>query len=65
VPECPHLRAARQALTPGRAGDGRLHGFEAPKAFLVGYGLDHVERWRNLPFVGVLEAMPSEAALAR
>jgi len=29
--------------------------FEVDDRFLVGYGLDHDERWRNLPFVGVLE----------
>jgi hypoxanthine phosphoribosyltransferase len=30
-------------------------GFVVDDHFLVGYGLDHAERWRNLPFVGVLE----------
>jgi hypoxanthine phosphoribosyltransferase len=29
-------------------------GFEIPDLFVVGYGLDHSERYRNLPFVGVL-----------
>jgi len=29
-------------------------GFEIPDFFVVGYGLDFVERYRNLPFVGVL-----------
>ncbi|HUM09585.1 MAG TPA: hypoxanthine phosphoribosyltransferase [Myxococcaceae bacterium] len=33
-------------------------GFEVEDRFLVGYGLDHDERWRNLRFVGVLEAAP-------
>jgi len=30
-------------------------GFEIPDAFVVGYGLDFDERYRNLPFLGVLE----------
>jgi hypoxanthine phosphoribosyltransferase len=29
-------------------------GFEVPDEFLVGYGLDYLERNRNLPFIGVL-----------
>jgi hypoxanthine phosphoribosyltransferase len=30
-------------------------GFEAPDAFVVGYGLDAAQIYRNLPFVGVVE----------
>ena len=33
----------------------RYVGFEIPDAFVVGYGLDHDERHRNLPFVATLE----------
>lgn len=29
-------------------------GFQIPDLFVVGYGLDYAERFRNLPFVGVL-----------
>lgn len=30
-------------------------GFDIPDLFVVGYGLDYAERYRNLPFVGVLK----------
>jgi hypoxanthine phosphoribosyltransferase len=30
-------------------------GFEIPNRFAIGYGLDHGERFRNLPYVAVLE----------
>ena len=29
-------------------------GLEIPDKFVVGYGLDYAERYRNLPFVGTL-----------
>jgi hypoxanthine phosphoribosyltransferase len=29
-------------------------GFEIPNRFAIGYGLDHAERFRNLPYVAVL-----------
>jgi hypoxanthine phosphoribosyltransferase len=32
----------------------RYVGFEIPPVFVIGYGLDFAERYRNLPYVGVL-----------
>src|ERR671921_2391150 len=32
----------------------RYVGFEIPNKFAIGYGLDHAERFRNLPYVAVL-----------
>lgn len=32
-----------------------LTGFTVPDAFLVGYGLDYAEKYRNLPHIGVLK----------
>lgn len=34
----------------------RYVGFEIPNRFAIGYGLDHAERWRNLPYVAALAA---------
>jgi hypoxanthine phosphoribosyltransferase len=31
-------------------------GFDLPDQFVVGYGLDHREKYRNLPFVGLLKS---------
>jgi hypoxanthine phosphoribosyltransferase len=33
----------------------RYIGFEIPNRFAIGYGLDHAERYRNLPYVAALE----------
>lgn len=30
-------------------------GFEVPDAFVVGYGLDYAEKYRNVPYIGVLK----------
>jgi hypoxanthine phosphoribosyltransferase len=34
----------------------KYKGFDLPDQFVVGYGLDHREKYRNLPFVGLLKA---------
>ena len=51
---------------PDAARDRRARayiGFEIPNRFVIGYGLDFGERYRNLPYVGVLHAdlMPEGA----
>lgn len=44
----------------------RYRGFEIPDLFVVGYGLDYQQRFRTLPYLGVLaegpEALPSGRA---
>lgn len=30
-------------------------GFDVPDEFLVGYGLDYAEKYRNLPYIGILK----------
>ena len=35
--------------------DVRYPGFEIPPVFIVGYGLDFAEKYRNLPYIGVLK----------
>lgn len=40
----------------GQAPVDCLHiGFECPNEFIVGYGLDFAERYRNLPYIGILK----------
>lgn len=52
-----HVRVAVLLDKPGRR-IAPVHadyvGFSIPNEFVVGYGLDYSERYRNLPYVGVL-----------
>jgi hypoxanthine phosphoribosyltransferase len=41
-------------LAPRLELEPRWVGFEAPNEFLIGYGLDHSEDFRNLPFIASL-----------
>jgi hypoxanthine phosphoribosyltransferase len=41
-------------VAPPLALEPRWVGFDAPREFLVGYGLDHSENYRNLPFIASL-----------
>jgi hypoxanthine phosphoribosyltransferase len=57
-----HLRVAvlldkpERRIAPVRAD---YVGFSIPNEFVVGYGLDYSERYRNLPYVGVLSIGPA------
>src|SRR3954465_3172406 len=42
-------------ITDGLKFDARFVGFDAPNEFLVGYGLDHAENFRHLPYIASLQ----------
>lgn len=44
-----HKHVARDLML-----EPRWVGFDAPREFLIGYGLDHSENFRNLPFIASL-----------
>ncbi|KAI3762037.1 hypothetical protein L1987_52460 [Smallanthus sonchifolius] len=49
-------KPARRTVQFELLGDGKFYsGFECPDSFVVGYGLDFNERYRNLPYIGVLK----------
>ena len=35
--------------------EAKYIGFEVPDEFIVGYGIDYSEKYRNLPFIGILK----------
>lgn len=35
--------------------DVKYMGFEVPDEFIVGYGIDYAEKYRNLPYIGILK----------
>ena len=41
-------------ISPPLAREARWVGFDAPPEFLVGYGLDHAENFRHLPYIASL-----------
>ena len=41
-------------IAPPLAREPRWVGFEAPREFLIGYGLDHAENFRHLPYIASL-----------
>jgi hypoxanthine phosphoribosyltransferase len=49
-----HKHAARTTV------DIRYAGFELPNLFVVGYGMDYGERYRNLPDIRVLSFVPRD-----
>ncbi len=50
----------REGSSP-RAADLRYVGFEIPPEFVIGYGLDLAERYRNLPYICIYDEAAAEA----
>ncbi|KAH9757779.1 Hypoxanthine phosphoribosyltransferase [Citrus sinensis] len=49
-------KPARRKIQVELVGEGKFYrGFECPDYFVVGYGMDFAELYRNLPYVGVLK----------
>ena len=44
-----------EGRVPGYEIQAEYTGFSIPNAFVVGYGLDYDEKYRNLPYVGILK----------
>jgi hypoxanthine phosphoribosyltransferase len=56
---CALLDKSARRITPI---DIRYRGFDCPDRFVVGYGLDYEERYRNLPFIMAVDDMDTLAA---
>ena len=55
-PKSVAVAALMRKDTPGQADvNCRYIGYECPNEFIVGYGLDYAQRYRNLPYIGVLK----------
>ena len=55
-PESVAVAALMKKNTPNqRDVNCRYVGYECPNEFIVGYGLDYAQRYRNLPYIGVLK----------
>ncbi|WCJ43283.1 Hypoxanthine-guanine phosphoribosyltransferase [Euphorbia peplus] len=49
-------KPARRKVDFELVGDGKYYrGYECPDQFVVGYGMDFAELYRNLPYVGILK----------
>ncbi|CAH9101601.1 unnamed protein product [Cuscuta europaea] len=49
-------KTSRRKVNLELVGDGKFYcGFQCPDYFVVGYGLDFAEQYRNLPYIGVLK----------
>ncbi|XP_020097333.1 uncharacterized protein LOC109716357 [Ananas comosus] len=49
-------KPARRRVNFELVGEGKFYrGFECPDYFVVGYGMDYAELYRNLPYVGILK----------
>ena len=49
---CTLLDKGRERIKPVRLD---YTGFQIPDQFVVGYGLDYAQRYRNLPYIGILK----------
>jgi hypoxanthine phosphoribosyltransferase len=58
VEVCALLDKSARRITPL---DIRYRGFDCPDRFVVGYGLDYAERYRNLPFIMAVDDMDALA----